>query len=98
MEDLRILEQQQRDSQRLLGSIKLSKQHKLDQRSSFESKLSTIQYSNAQLRAQLSRARTVLSNCTRNLANGKLRSERGTNYHREADAKYKQALELVQIL
>ncbi len=98
MEDLRALEQQQRDSQRLLASIKLTKSHKLEQRSALEQKLSSLKYSNGELRAQLHRARQVLSKCTRNLANAKLRSDRGTDNHKKTEEKYKQALAFVRKL
>ena len=96
MEDLRVLEQQQRDSQRLLASIKLSKHHKLEQQSSLETKLSSLKYSNGEARAQLIHAREVLSKSTRELAISKLRSERSSGNLKKFDEKLKKTLEIVR--
>eukprot|EP00957_Ditylum_brightwellii_P159793 12162858-Ditylum_brightwellii.AAC.1 len=74
MEDLRVLEQQQRESQHMLQSIKLTREHKLEQRASLENKLSSVKYSNGERRAQLSRARDVLSKSTRELGTARLHS------------------------
>ena len=98
MEDLRVLEQQQRDSQRLLSSIKRTKQYKLDQRSSLESKLSALKYSNGQSRAQLLHAREVLSKSTRELANAQLRSDRSKENLKKFDEKLKKTLGFVRSL
>ncbi len=92
MEDLRVLEQQQRDSQRLLASIKLTKQHKLEQRVSLENKLSSLKFSNGQARAQLLRAREVLSKSTRELGSAKLHSERSSDNLKRFDDKLKRTL------
>ena len=92
MEDLRVLEQQQRDSQRLLASIKLTKQHKLEQRVSLESKMSTLKYSNGEARAQLLRARDVLSKSTRELGSAKIHSERSSDNLKRFDEKLKRTL------
>ncbi len=96
MEDLRVLEQQQRDSQRLLASIKLTKQHKLEQRLSLETKLSTLKYSNGEARAQLQRARDVLSKSTRELGTAKLQSERSSENLKRFDNKLRQTLNHVR--
>ncbi len=96
MEDLRVLEQQQRDSQRLLASIKLSKQHKLEQRSSLETKLSSLKFSNGEARAQLIHARDVLSKSTREMASSKLRSERSSGNLKKFDEKLKKTLDIVR--
>ena len=96
MEDLRVLEQQQRDSQRLLASIKLTKQHKLEQRVSLETKLSSLKYSNGEARAQLLRARDVLSKSTRELGSAKLYSERSSDNLKRFDDKLKRTLNHVR--
>ncbi len=92
MEDLKVLEQQQRDSQRLLASIKLTKQHKLEQRVSLETKLSTLKYSNGEARAQLHQARDVLSKSTRELGAAKLQSERSSDNLKRFDDKLRRTL------
>ena len=96
MEDLRILEQQQRDSQRLLASIKLTKQHKLEQRISLETKLSSLKYSNGESRAQLFRARDVMSKSTRELGTAKIHSERSSENLKKFDDKLKRTLSHVR--
>ena len=92
MEDLRVLEQQQRDSQRKLATIKLTKQHKIEQRASLESKLSSLKYANGEQRAQLARARDVLSRSTRELGSAKLLSGRSGEALKAFDARLKKAL------
>ena len=92
MEDLRVLEQQQLESQRRLAAIKLTKQHKLEQRSTLESKLSSLKYANGEQRAQLLRARDVLSRCTRELGAAKLRSGRSSEALKAFDGRLKRAL------
>ena len=92
MEDLRVLEQQQRDSQRLLASTKLTKQHKLEQRLSLETNLSTLKYSNGEARAQLQRARDVLSKSTRELGAAKVQSERSSDNLKRFDVKLRKTL------
>lgn len=98
MEDLRVLEQQQRDSQRNLAAIKVAKQHKLDQRSSLDAKLSALKYSNGEGRFQLNHARKVLSTSQRELAAAKLRSERSNDNLNKFDEKLKKTLSTVRAL
>jgi len=98
MEDLRVLEQQQRDSQRNLAAIKVTKQHKLDQRSSLDTKLSALKYSNGEARFQLNHARNVLSKSQRELAAAKLRSERSNDNLHKFDDKLKKTLSTVRAL
>jgi len=76
MEDLRVFEQQQRESTRLLASIKLTKKHKLEQRASYEAKYSSLQYKNGEMKEQLSRSREMLSINTREIGTVKLRAAR----------------------
>lgn len=92
MEDLRVLEQQQRESQRLLASVKLTKKHKLDQRSQLETNLSSLKYANGEQRANLSRTREVLSTSTRELGALKLQSNRASADLKNFDKKLKKAL------
>ena len=98
MDDLRVLEQQQRDSQRNLAAIKVTKQHKLDQRSSLDAKLSALKYSNGEARFQLNHARNVLSKSQRELASAKLRSERSNDHLHKFDDKLKKTLGTVRAL
>ena len=98
MEDLRILEQQQRESQRKLAMIKLTKQSKLEQRSSLESKLSSLKYANGEQRAQLVRARDVLSRSTRELGSAKLYSDKSADALKGFDGRLKKALLSSRIL
>lgn len=96
MEDLRILEQQQRESQRNLAAIKVVKQHKIEQRSSLDTKLFSLKYSNGEARFQLNHSRQVLSNSQRDLAAGKLRSERSNENLKKFDTKLKKAFDCVR--
>ena len=93
-----MLEQQQRDSQRNLAAIKVAKQHKLDQRSSLDAKLSALKYSNGEGRFQLNHARKVLSTSQRELAAAKLRSERSNDNLNNFDGKLKKTLCTVRAL
>jgi hypothetical protein len=93
MEDLRILEQQQRESQRNLAAIKVVKQHKIEQRSSLDGKLFSLKFSNGEARFQLNHSRQVLSNSQRDLASAKLRSERSNDNLKKFDTKLKKAFE-----
>lgn len=94
MEDLRVLEQQQRESQRKLAATKLSKQHKLEQQASLESKLSSLKYANGEQRAQLVRARDVLSRSTREVGASKLMSSKSGDALKAFDSRLKRALEV----
>jgi hypothetical protein len=98
MEDLRILERQQRDSQRLLQSVKLTKQHKLSQKEQLEQTLASLKYKNGQCKAQLSLARQVLSSSTRSLASTKLRSDKSSDNLKRFDEKLKRSIETIRSL
>jgi hypothetical protein len=98
MEDLRVLEQQQRESQQKLATDKLTKQHKLEQHSSIETKLSSLKYANGEQRVQLVRARDVLSRSTRELGSSKLRSEKSANSLKGFDRRLKKAHMSLRIL
>lgn len=98
MEDLRILERQQRDSQRLLQSVKLTKQHKLSQKEQLEQTLASLKYKNGQSKAQLSLARQVLSSSTRSLASTKLRSDKSSDNLKSFDEKLKRSIDTIRSL
>eukprot|EP00978_Attheya_sp_CCMP212_P003719 scaffold7909_cov42-Attheya_sp.AAC.3 len=98
MEDLRVLEQQQLESQRNLTTIKLIKSQKHEQRTSLETKLSSLKFTNGEQRAQLQRYREVLSNSTRELGAVKLRAERSGDDLKRFDEKLKKALLTARIL
>lgn len=92
MEDLRVLEQQQRESQRLLTSIKLTKQHKMEQLSQAEQQLATAKYANGENRAMLSRYRQILSQKTRELGSLKIRRANGSTDLKRLDVKLRKTL------
>ena len=92
MEDLRILEEQQRESQLLLESVKLTKKLKLDQMSKLETNLSSLKYTNGEQRAKLMRSREVLSVSTRKLGSLKLQSNRAGADLKDFDKKLRKAL------
>ena len=98
MEDIRVLEQQQRDSQRLLTSIKLTKQHKLQEQSVLEINLSSLKYTNGEAQAQLLRCRDVLSKSTRDLGSSRLKSDRSSDNIKQLDDKMKRALATIRAL
>ncbi len=98
MNDIRILEQQQRDSQRMLDSIKLTKAHKLEQKSSLETKLSNLGFRNAELRTELARANKQLSLSHRELLEAKSRSEASRKATNRFDAKLKRAIGVARVL
>ena len=64
MEDLRILEEQQQDSQRKLKQVKTLKHNRLEHRSTVENQLNSLKYKNGEHRAQLNRKHEVLSLAT----------------------------------
>jgi len=98
MEDLRVLEQQQRESQRLLSSVKLTKKHKIEQRSQFESNLSTLKYANGEQRVKLIRERESLSACTRELGALKLQSCHANDFLKDFNQKLRKAMTTVREL
>jgi len=98
MNDIRILEQQQRDSHRMLESIKLTKAHKLEQKSSLETKLSNLRFRNAEFRTELARANKQLSLSHRELLEAKSRSEASRKATNRFDAKLKRAIGVARVL
>ena len=92
MEDLKVLEKQQRESQRKLAASKQTKQTRLEQRTSLDVKLQSLKYTNGEWRAQLVRARDLLSRSTRELGVAKLRSDRSAEHLKAFDSKLRAAL------
>jgi chromosome segregation ATPase len=92
MADLEVLAQQQRESQRKLEMTKAIKQQKLQQRSALENRLADLKYSNGQKRAQLLRARDVLSSSTRQLGQAKLLAGKAGDNLKGFDERLKRAL------
>ena len=98
LEDLRELEQQQRDSQRKLANARLAKDHKLEQQTALEIRLETLKYANGELRTQLLQARELLSVGTRQLGHWRLEGDRFGDDIRALDRKLKNGLESVRII
>lgn len=98
MEDLRILEQQQRDSQRQLQSVKITKQHKLSQKEKMEQTLAALKYKNGQYKVQLTYARQVLSKSTRSLATAKLRADKSSDHWKKFNENLKRSIETIRSL
>jgi len=92
MEDLRVLEEQQRDSQRKLAQVKVVKQNRLERRTVIESQLAALKYKNGEHRAQLNRAIEVLSKSTREMEAVKLEASSKDERLKALDKKLKKAL------
>ena len=92
MDDLRVLEQQQRESQRLLTSIKLTKKHKFEQLSKSEQQLATAKFANGENRAMLTKHRQMLSQKMRELGTLKIRRANGSQSLKSLDFKIRKAL------
>eukprot|EP00980_Cylindrotheca_fusiformis_P013606 scaffold3502_cov111-Cylindrotheca_fusiformis.AAC.1 len=67
LEDLRVLEQQQRESQRKLANARVTKENRFQQHTTLETQLEQQKYKNGELRAQLRQFREFLSCGTREL-------------------------------
>lgn len=98
MNDLRILEQQQRESLRMLESIKLTKVHKLEQRKGLEVNLSNVKYQNGEMRAELQRANKELSQHHRQVLDARSRSEKSRKDSTRFDAKMKRVIGVARVL
>ena len=92
MEDLRVLEEQQRDSQRKLVQVKTLKHNRLERRSAVENMLASLKYRNGEHRAQINRAHEVLSMTTREMEAVKLDATRNDERLKTFDNKLKKAL------
>jgi len=92
MEDLRVLEQQQRESQRKLASSRLTKEHKETQKTNLETKIASLKYANGQQRAQLARSRELLHTSACQVGTAKLRSDTSGTNLKDFDNQLKVAL------
>lgn len=91
MEDLRVLEVQQHESQHKLSQIKNLKQNRLERYSAVEKKLVSLKYSNGEHRVQLNRAHEVLSLATREMEALKLDATRNDDRLKAINKKIKRA-------
>lgn len=96
--DLRILDQQQRESLRMLESTKLTKTHKLEQKKSLEVNLSNVKYQNGEMRAELQRANKELSQHHRQVLDARSRSEKSRKDSTRFDAKLKRTIGVARVL
>jgi hypothetical protein len=92
MKDLRVLEQQQHESQRKLQHAQETKLRRLDNHASLETNLEQIKYQNGQSRAELSHMRNLLSKGQRSLGAVRLGAGRAGDDLRDFDRKLKLAL------
>ncbi|CAJ1961637.1 unnamed protein product [Cylindrotheca closterium] len=76
LEDLRVLEMQQRDSQRKLTNAQITKQNRVQQQATLEVQLEQTKYANGELRAQIRQFREFLSCGTRELGTRRLAGSR----------------------
>jgi hypothetical protein len=98
MNDLRLLEEQQREAQRKVAIMKLNKQQKEEQLQRLEQNLASLQYTNAQQREQLERCRQLMSVQTRELGAVKLRSSKATSDLKRFDDKLRNGLQVMHEL
>lgn len=98
MEDLRVLEQQQRESQRRIASARVTRESRLQQNASLQSRLESMKYSNGELRAQIRQSREVLSVCTRSLGARRLANGRIGDGIRDFEKKLKKGLHSARMI
>ena len=98
MNDLRILEQQQRESRRMLESMKLTRVHKLEQKKSIDVNLSNLKYQSGEMRAELQRANKELSKHHRQVLDARSRSEKSRKDSTRFDGKLKRAIGVARVL
>ena len=98
MSDLRLLEEQQREAQRKVANVKISKQRKAEQQEKVEQNLASLRYSNAQQREQLERCRQILSVQTHEFGTIKLRSTTAADDLKRFDDKLRAGLQVLQSL
>lgn len=92
--DLRILEEQQVDSERKLQHARASKQRRLEQQAALEIKLDRLQYQNGQQRAELQRANELLSEGQRQINSARSAAAKAGDDLRSFDRKLKFAVEI----
>ena len=98
MRDIQLLEQQQRDSQRQLEKAQIIKQQRLDQQAKLERQHEQLKFSNGELRAQLEKARQILSAGTRTLNVRKLADDKIGNDLRALERKLQQGLQVASMI
>jgi len=98
MNDLRILEQQQRESTRMLESIKLTRVHKLEHKKALDVNLSNLKYQTGEMRAELLRANKELSQHHRQVLDARSHSEKSRKDSTRFDAKMKRAIGVARVL
>jgi hypothetical protein len=92
MKDLRVLEQQQHESQRKLQHAQETKQRRLEYHATLETNLEQHKYQNGQNRAELSHMHNLLSKGQRSLGTVRLSTGRAGDDLRDFDRKLKLAL------
>ena len=92
MKDLRVLEEQQRESQHKLTQTKLLKQNMLERQSEMEARLASLKFKNGELRVQLTRMNEVLSTSTREMEAAKLDAARSEENLKAASKELKKSL------
>jgi hypothetical protein len=92
LEDLRVLEQQQRESQRTLANARVTKDHHLQQQTALETQIEQQKYKNGALRAQLRQFRESLSCGTREMGARRLAGARAGDDIRAFEQRLKMGL------
>ena len=98
MEDLHILEQQQREAQRKLVSAQTTKQKRLDQMRQLHTLLENKNFSNGTLRAKLQQSRDFLSIATREIGNRKLATDRLQDGIADFECKLKRGVQSAKMI
>lgn len=98
MQDLHILEQQQREAKRKLASAETIKHKRLEQQRQLNTLLENKNYSNGALRAKLRQSRDFLSVTTRELGNRKLATDRLQDGIADFEYKLKRGLQSAKMI
>ena len=98
MQDLQILEQQQREAKRKLVSAQTNKQKLLDQMRRLNTQLENKNYVNGALRAKLQHSHDFLSIATRDLGNRKLATDRLEEGIADFEWKLERGLQSAQLI
>ena len=96
--DLRILQEQQNESERKLQQARATKQKRLEQQAAMEAQLDRLKYENGQQRTELQRASVVLSRGQRQLAEARVAAEKAGEDLRDFDRKVNRCLEIKRTL
>lgn len=98
LEDLRVLEKQQLESQRQLESIRQAKAYKLEQKSTWSKKLSSVKFSNGESKEKVERARKVLSECSHILNDSRRKGDSFYGDLKHLDSRLKQVVRSLRCL